>query len=348
MNYLKFLTFLIVVFAVIGVFVSAIAESVQDSPHLQEISDLPIQELYQDHHVYYKALQNAMNRANIDTWQRGEYGLSDRLNFFDVYVLDYDIESTGDFMNNYKYSESPDTASGYLTDFFNWVSDNIGLRNNNIDWQYGSMENLSTGSDVYVYPYVEFDPDTKDVDRWWIVQFFTVNQYGDMYAPDNWERWEIWDSGRYERIFQFEVGTMPSTDLYYVIDMVEIDRNTEYSNWALVGGLIGLTVSGHTVEGSEFAKRVERYGGVIYGDNPIDAPISLSSDGIALEQNSNSMSGIFRTVDNQLNNFGIFLNPEYGLFAELMAILAILFGLVVTVMLVMFIVGTLRGVDLHN
>lgn len=341
---------MVVTFSVTGVFVSAITEDAQTNVHLQKVSDIEpyASTNYDDLHVYYQALLNSMNKANIDTWKKGEYGLSDRLNFHNVYVLDYDIElEHSDNMDYYKFEELPD--SGYFGlgggKLLRGAKELFGF-DKDIDWPYGSRSNLSEGDSIFVYPHVEFDADSRDFDRWWIIQYFSIDDYGNLDTPDNWHRWEIWGSGRYERIWKFSVGTMPNTDIYYVIDMVEIDRDTEFSKSSLlIGGLVGLTVGGTTVDGSQFAKRVERYGGMIKGETSIDAPVQLSSEGITLEKADGSLGGLFRNIDNQMDSFGIFLNPDYGIFAEGMTILILIFGLIITVASIIFILNIIPTVN---
>lgn len=338
MKFGKIVMFFLIFIGLLSTFLYVFSFDLSESEHLQDVSNLQPFTVEKDNHYnnpYFNALSQSMIEANINQFQLGEYGLNDRINFRDVYHLNFDIESEpyNDDMDNYEVE--------IIQDFFYnpvlWITQGIDETFGDlIDWDYGNMKNLSYNDDVFIYPHVYFNPEGMDLDRWFVVQTFSVPAYEPL---DNWYRWEIWGGESYERIFKFDCGKMPNTDLYYVIDAVEIDRDIEFTT-----GFPFITPE----ENSNYAKKVERYGGVIHGENHLDVPTHIEEGGIYFDEDSSGFWNFLNDLSQIGSNFKILTLSQWGLIGTFMSILLIAMTGFITIMGIMFLIGTVRGVNLDD
>ena len=268
---------------------------------------------------YSHLWNNELERMGISRFSYGEYGMSDRIKIKTVYQL---TTSHGE-----KFTQS--YGDSWLDTIGRWV----GLDTyHDLEWNHGTVKNISQGDPVYLYPFIDMDipggnspiPDFK---CYIFVRTFDAYSSSQEWIHDPVVHKMTTNSDRIQWIPRLECGLMGAYDLYYVIDVVYFNQDFLKS----IPGINLITdVELEDLVNEDKARFMERYGGVIYGDNHRDEP-----DMIAYHEVQYSGTGgidvFFETIKDVQMGWTAFTSTDndvvnYG-FQSMMAIFTLIFGL---------------------
>lgn len=271
---------------------------------------------------YAHLWQGNMEAMGIDMWHPGDYGLSERISFDGVY------HSTHSYSEQYA-SSGGDTIWGKIGNFLSggrWPHADL-------NWEHENMVNISQGEQVYIYPHMDIDLPGGDAWRGLdIEQYIFIRTFDAYSASQEWMHdvitKDVSSAGdRCEWIPRLDCGRMGKYDLYYVIDVA-------YFNKDVLKSIPGLNLFTDTdiqdLIDSDKALFMERYGGVIYGDNHIELPSSLAYHEIGYEA-SGGLSTFFSTIEDIQMGWVAFTSTgnsvvDYG-FTLLFGIFGLIFSL---------------------
>ena len=291
MNRPKTIISLAVFFGIIGFLMAQVGASIND-PNFEYIGTVATggQTYYQTNGTNYAHLwDNNMERMGINTFQIGEYGMTDRIYFEGVY------HSTKSYGDQYASSWS-DTIVGKISDFFSGKGWNTG----DLDWDHGTMQTIHEGDNVYIYPHLNIDlpggdnPFELNLKQYIFARTFDAYSMGNewLHEPDTQDVSGGGDS--VEWIPQLNCGKMGAYDLYYVIDVAYFDMDVLNSIPGL--NLLTDTDIANLIK-EDKARFMERWGGVIYGDEHQEGPSMLEYHELQYSQ-SGGINVFFDTIKN--------------------------------------------------
>ena len=326
MNRPKTLIGLALFFGIITMLLWGVGNSIND-PEFEYIRKVAIggDDLYKAENVSYAHLwESEMERMGVMDYQEGEYGLSDRINFKGVY------HSTHSYSTQYTESRG-DTVLDKIVSYFSFGYWDPSY----LKWEHEHMTHINSGEHIYIYPHINFNMPGSDPSIINLVPDFA--QYLFVRTFDAYSISQEWLSGPYiiklpcksdwiETIPNLDIGIMGSYDLYYVIDVAYFNQDFLSS----IPGINYLTDSDiKTAIKEGDARFMEKWGGVIIGDNHQEAPSSLSYHEITYS--SGGIHSFFDTINDIKMGWLAFTNTgneiiDYG-FTMIMSVFGIIFGL---------------------
>ena len=326
MNRPKTLIGLAFFFGVMIFIMDAIGASIasDDHPYIREAATGSSDDYNVLNQSYAHLWDSEMERMGINKYHPGEYGMSDRIWFEDVY---HSTKSYGD-----KYASSwSDTIVGKINSFLK----GDGWPSGDLDWDHGHTKTIHEGEHIYIYPHLNIDlpggnnPFELDLKQYIFVRTFDAYSGGNEWLHDPDTKDVSGGGDKIEWIPQLNCGIMGEYDLYYVIDVA-------YFNQDILGSIPGINLLSD-MELADMIKEdkalfMERYGGVIYGDLHQSTP-----DMLAYHELQYSQSGginvffdhirkiqmgwsAFTTTDNSVVNTG---------FTMIMGIFSLIFALTI-------------------
>lgn len=276
---------------------------------------------------YAHLWDNAMKNMGINTYSLGEYGMTDRITFKAVY---HSTHSYGD-----KFTQSGgDTWLEKGIVFFH-LDKLFGIYHD-LEWEHEHIKNISNGEHIYIYPHLDIDipgGDTSlggtDLKQYIFVRTFDAYSGGNEWLHDPDTKDVSLSGDRCQWIPQLNCGVMGRYDLYYVIDVA-------YFNQDLIGSIPGLNLlTDSDIEQlikEDKARFMERYGGVIYGDEHQDTPDALSYHELQYSQ-SGGINTFFDTIKDIQIGWTAFTTTDNAVinrgFEIIMTIFAMIFGLAI-------------------
>ena len=264
MNKAKVIVSIFIFYSVIIYFVSSIGAET-NSRIATQMSNLDIPT-----HMPYEDILNKSGMLDSDIFKLGEYGWSKNVNFNGVYVCSKSSSELGLYdllpltIHDVSFSKDP------LQWIYNKIIDHRKIAFNDAlqHIRKYAKENFSYGEHLYVYPdiSIHYDKHWFHPNFWIVVGIFDANN-----PPNKWNDIQAYKLPLtyydYRTLLQLNFGTMGYYDRYFVIDVIYTDVD-----------LKGLSISDivNYIIPSGKAQVVERYGGIIYGENHIPAPNSLT------------------------------------------------------------------------
>lgn len=250
-NWSRTIMELLIFYGIIGILLGGVGASIKANDELAVVSGtLPADygSETMDMESYHDLLKSSMEEAGIeiDKLRQGEFGLSDKIDVLHVWhsekKLDTLTETTEYNMLDPDWWEK---IIGDIKRFFTGERKYGG-------WSKNHRTNLSAGEDVYIYPHFTIDREGFDpYQRYIVVQAWDVG--GNRWFQDIWE-WQPWHGRTANIVARLYLGKMPKRDLFYCIDFARCDTDvTDYFHY-------------EKLKEQGRADIVERYGGVIYGD----------------------------------------------------------------------------------
>lgn len=296
----KFIATGIVFWGFIGLILAGIGETAMQEPEFASVIGDNTFEYTQENMdrfgSYWYILNDTFNKLEQDTFQYGEYGLSDEITIIDVY------HSTNEYSTD-KYGWNFKEGWGVLGDFYLWIKTKLGYGYE--EWEHGSMTSIDEGEKVYMYVEVIYNPDSFD----WAMPYNPNASYGRYLVINAWDvygnewlsakdvEFQKQSGGEYREIFRLNCGLMPKTDLYYTVDVVEIDLDSH--DWKDYTQSIKVSI----------ADLVERYGGVIRGEVTLEMPLYMSAHELTREK-SEPVKGILSALKTIPNGFSTFFKQS--------------------------------------
>ena len=253
-----------------------------------------------DWSYYYSDLYQKMNESGFYDFRLGEYGVDQAI------YNNNRIQFTGVYVSTTKYDTS---------NMWKQVSDNLfdkatwwlrpAFYPSRTKWTHENLKNVSEGQSVYVYPRIKYNPAGLDLNRWLVVRCWDVE--GNTWLSDS-VKYAVETGGAIEKIFRLYLGNMSSHDLYYEIDVIQADR--DISDLFTVTGEID----------SEKAELIEKYGGVIYGDEHSSFPSGpMSPHELYLKApSSNPVYSAFKQISIGYNK--VVANSDLGVISQILMI----------------------------
>ena len=310
-------------FAIITVVMAAVGDSMRDERFSYIGAAAGVPDTYFNHtNVSYSHLwDNELERMGINRFSYGEYGKSDRIKIYTVY------QSTKSYSE--KFTQS------YGDSWLDTIGRVLGLDTyHDLEWDHGTMKTISEGENVYLYPFIDMDIPGGDSPIPDFKVYIFVRTFDAYSSSQEWLHGPVihkmtTNSDRCQWIPRLDCGVMGAYDLYYVIDIA-------YFNQDFLGSIPGLNlITDRELEqliDEDKAAFMERYGGVIYGDNHRDEPdmiayheIQYSSTGgidVFFETIKDIQMGwtAFTTTDNEVVN---------TLFTSVMVFFTLIFSLAI-------------------
>lgn len=313
-------------YGILFVILGAVGDSITSNTDVARVAGVDINRYYNESGISYSHLwDNAMEAMGIMEWHDGEYGMSDRIKFNNVYV------------SSHSYSEQFTQSSGdnIIEQIFNALTlghyDPSGLK-----WEHENMVNLSNGEHIYIYPHLKIDlpggdwgPDEfiPNLQQYIFVRTFDGYSVANEWISDVQTR-DVSSSGdRCQWIPRLDCGIMGEYTLYYVIDVAYFDQS-------LINAIPGLNLLTDTdleeLIKEDKARFMERYGGIILGDSNRDAPSSLSYHEMNY-QASGGLSTFFDVIHNIAIGWTAFQDygPVSDVFNIFIGFFTLIFSLVV-------------------
>jgi len=303
MNWARTIMSLFIFYGLLAFIISSVGETISEEPGLREAIDfqhIDLDAYNNDNEVqsYSDLLQSQAQLMGMDTFQFGEYHLSNVIDIDRVYLLNKSIDVSGYWQKR---------LSGWdWVNPFNWASaaPSNELKNR---WEskYGTQDKFAEGETVYAYPYIKIRPDKYWHFNTWVVggifdAHSGVNQWTDTYSK------KITMTGKgYDCILRLDFGKQGHYTRYYVIDVI-------YTDIDLTGWSPNEIMDYFAAEGK--AQYIERYGGAIQGEDTSDIPASIASHTLG----KTSDSGFQRFMSSLSTGYEAF--KGYGVVSTLLEI----------------------------
>lgn len=313
-------------FSIILFIMQGIGESIRDDehPYIRSVA-IGTDDSYYPNTSYAHLWENKMDDMGIDIWQPGEYDKSDRINFEGVY------HSTKSYSEKFASSSGNNIAEG-IANFFGELFQQE-WQFHNLDWDHGTMKNISEGEQIYIYPHIWMN--IPGGDAW---KGLNIEQYIYIRAWDAYSASQEWVTGLQSRdvsgsgdkcewIPRLDAGVMGKYDLYYVIDVAYFDQDFLHS---IPGINLFTNIELEELIDSDKALYMERWGGVIYGDNHNDIPTTLSYHEMTYKSQG-GISTFFDTIKDIQIGWAAFTNTGNDIvnigFTSIFSVFALAFGL---------------------
>jgi len=295
MNWGKTILSIFIIYGLIGLVLAGVGSTLKTEPGLGEIAvgiNATEYSNQNDIQSYMDTVVRAGKRAGMDEFRlEKDYGLSDKITVFDIWVSD---ESIGSYKGEVSsggswWDVAYDTIRNMLSGKpFTYNTPSYDR------WKDKSRSNLSYGENVYIYPHfaVNLDKDFVNIWRYVVVQGWDVN--GNRWFTNMWT-YEPWVGGTYDIVAELNGGKMPKTDLFYCIDYIVSD--TDIKDYFQLQSYLQIGK----------AEVVERSGGMIAGDIHLPIPTQMRPHTLSKTPNS-GFSGFIDI----LGNVGIAYNAFQG------------------------------------
>ena len=308
MNWAPVILGMMLFYGVLGVLFAEIGDTMKTNEDFAQIvtgQDVDIQDYPGFDIVSYQHLvQDTAKEILMDQFIMGEYNLSDGIEVHHVWHSEKKLDTR---------KEKIDVA--YDSWFFldpDWWGHHFG---NIKRWLYGEDEyeewidnhrtNISYNEQVYIYPHFTVNLGEVYPSIWRYVVVNAWDVYGNKWTSNPWT-WEPWIGGTANIVARLDAGKMPKRDFYYCIDFIRAD--TDIRDY--------FTLSKFLEIGR--AEIVERYGGVIYGDESVEMPLAMQVHELTMRPDSG-----FNKLVEWIGNIGIGFQAfqGYGLISILFDIL---------------------------
>lgn len=288
MNKIKVLVSVFIFYSFLFIIVGAAKGNISSDATTIEIADIDIP---------YKDTLESINETLLSQFKPGEYGLSNRIDILNVYVLNYSVSDAE--MASY-FVPRAESVGDYITGI---LSPTGVFRSIAKEWhrKHDTMDMLYPGDEIYLYPRIRVNvPDWIRFNAWLVVGVF------DAYSPPN-----EWDDiyvrklpnvySAFETIVKLHLGTMGHYDKYYIIDVIETDVD-----------LTGLspTEIWEYLFPEKKADIVERYGGVVKGEIYAEQPAGITYHELQLNQRGGVWGTIGEIIKMWQNGAEVFTSED--------------------------------------
>lgn len=302
MDSLKVLMSVIIIYGLIGVGMNTLGASIREEPDFARVApDANYSEVYSEHQVesYLAAINDSARKMGINRFKIGEYDLSDRINVRHVWHSTQKLDTRKVKIKNEDMVDAifdPDAWKNVGEGIFNFVTRKDAYQ----QWKDNHRTNISYNNPVFIYPHFRVKLTNKDEENELITgvdleRFVAVRAWdarGNNWLSDAW-KWSPWIGGTADIVSRLNAGDMPKRDLYYAIDFIIADTDVSRLLTDPASNLQQLQDRGK-------AEVVERYGGVIYGDEEAPRPTSMQDHVLR----ARSTGGFSKLID-VIGNVGI-------------------------------------------
>ena len=295
MKWSKTIMALMIFYGLIGFGVTSIGASLRDEQFKDMASILDPSINWDDYNIdiesYQWLVQDSANKMGIDIFRLGEFNVlpeeDDAISVAGVW------SSTEEVWENDDFKIKP--ASNWWNWWYNW------MRNPDY-WvkkvQDAHMSNISASEPVYIYPYfyIELEGgffDLPNLNQFIILKAWDV--YDDYWFTEMISMAHTWDSDITIVAKLKATDDMPKHDLYYCIDFVVCD--TDLGDYFDIERALSIGK----------ADIVERYGGVVYGDESVASMVGSQMTPHTISKSpTGGITSIFRVLGDFVIGFKSF------------------------------------------